>query len=97
MTEAKTIIAQDYFGNKSTFLTVWEGDCLGYTFLAGVDCKNKNELSLFFAPKGKKYYITLNTYFIDVFQKYNYSFSDSLRKDIKKFIVKDLLYKFKNA
>ena len=90
----KTVQAQDYFGNTSTFIICYETSVLHEWFAVGVDTVDMDEVSIFHVTNDgrKDNYRTLDTCFWNVYQKYGYSFEDKFKKEIAK-VLKDVLTK----
>lgn len=91
----KIIHAKDYFGKDTSFIIVYETVCMNYTFAIGLDINKPNEFSFFEVCHYLKdnYYI-LDTGFLDVYKKYNYSIMESFEKKIKELITERLTKKY---
>ena len=86
------VIASDFFGKAKRFIICFETTVLKEEFVIGVDTTNPNEISIFhknISSYGVRY-DCLNTFFYNVFEKYNYSYEGAFKKEIKKWFKKQL-------
>ncbi len=91
----KTVKTKDYFGKEKNFIICFETSVLHETFSVGIDTTKPNEVSFFHVTndKTKDNYTCLSTYFYfyDAYQKYNVSFEDDFKKEIKNYLKKTLV------
>lgn len=95
----KMIVTKDFFRNEKTFAICWETVCMGYTFAVGIDTTEPNEVSIFYVTNNglKDDYEVLDTCFWDVYQKYNFSFEEKVKKEMSKVIKGGLTRRLKSG
>ena len=88
----KIIKTQDFFGANATFEIIWETVCMTCTFAVGIQTDKRNELSIFHVTNmgGADRYTVLDTCFLDIYKKYNYSIEEKVKKEMVKVITKVL-------
>lgn len=85
--EYKRIIdTKDYLGNDSTFSIIWETVFMSCTFAVGIDFNDPDEMSIFYVYHmfEKDHYECLDTLFINVYEKYGYSYIEKIKKEMAK-------------
>ena len=93
----RTIKATDFFNEPADFEIIWETVCMTCTFAVGIQTDKRNELSIFYVTNmgGKDIYTCLNTYFLDIYEKYNLNIEERVKKEMKEVIKKVLTTRVK--
>lgn len=93
----KTIRTEDFFGEPADFEIIWETVCMTCTFAVGIQTDKRNEFSIFHVTSmgGKDVYHILDTGFLDVYYKYNFSVVEKVKKEMKKVIIRVLTARVK--
>ncbi len=88
----KIIKTYDFFGAEATFEILWETVFMTCTFAVGIQTDKRNELSIFHVTNygGSDVYTVLDTCFLNVYKKYNYSIEEKVKKEMAKVITKVL-------
>lgn len=88
----KVIRTKDFFGADADFEIIWETVCMTCTFAVGIQTDKRNELSIFHVTNmgGADRYTVLDTCFLDIYKKYNYSIEEKVKKEMVKVITKVL-------
>ena len=88
----RTIKTEDFFGKLANFEIVWETVCMTCTFAVGIQTDKRNEFSIFHVTNmgGDDIYTILDTGFLDIYKKYNYSVEEKVKKEMKKVIKRVL-------
>ena len=92
----KTIIAEIFF-EPADFEIIWETVCMTCTFAVGIQTDKRNEFSIFYVTNmdGKDIYHILDTGFLDVYYKNNFSVEEKVKEEMKKVITEVLTAKIK--
>jgi hypothetical protein len=95
----RTVITQDFFGRLADFEIVWETVCMTCTFAVGIQTDKRNEFTIFHVTNmGRNdIYTVLDTGFLDVYKKYNYSIEEKVKKEMKKVIKRVLTARAKSG
>ena len=95
----KTIRTKDFFGEPADFEIIWETVCMTFTFAVGIQTDRQNEFSIFRVTNmdGKDIYHTLDTGFLDVYYKYDFSVVEKVKKEMKKVITRVLTTQLKSG
>lgn len=93
----RTIRTEDYFGESADFEIIWETVCMTCTFAVGIQTDKRNEFSIFHVTNmGRNdIYTILDTGFLDIYKKYNFSVEEKVKKEMKKVITKVLTARVK--
>ena len=92
----KTIRAESFF-EPADFEIIWETVCMTCTFAVGIQTDKRNEFSIFYVTNmdGKDIYHILDTGFLDVYYKNNFSVEEKVKEEMKKVITEVLTAKIK--
>ena len=92
----KTIRAEGFF-EPADFEIIWETVCMTCTFAVGIQTDKRNEFSIFYVTNmdGKDIYHILDTGFLDVYYKNNFSVEEKVKEEMKKVITEVLTAKRK--
>lgn len=92
----KTIRAEGFF-EPADFEIIWETVCMTCTFAVGIQTDKRNEFSIFYVTNmdGKDIYHILDTGFLDVYYKNNFSVEEKVKEEMKKVITEVLTAKIK--
>lgn len=92
----KTIRAEGFF-EPADFEIIWETVCMTCTFAVGIQTDKRNEFSIFYVTNmdGKDIYHILDTGFLDVYYKNNFSVEEKVKEEMKKVITEVLIARIK--
>ena len=92
----KTIRAEGFF-EPADFEIIWETVCMTCTFAVGIQTDKRNEFSIFYVTNmdGKDIYHILDTGFLDVYYKNNFSVEEKVKEEMKKVITEVLTVRIK--
>lgn len=92
----KTIRAEGFF-EPADFEIIWETVCMTCTFAVGIQTDKRNEFSIFYVTNmdGKDIYHILDTGFLDVYYKNNFSVEEKVKEEMKKVITEVLTARIK--
>lgn len=92
----KTIRAEGFF-EPADFEIIWETVCMTCTFAVGIQTDKRNEFSIFYVTNmdGKDIYHILDTGFLNVYYKNNFSVEEKVKEEMKKVITEVLTAKIK--
>lgn len=88
----KIIKTNDFFGTPADFAIVWSTVCLTCTFAIGIQLDCPDEFTIFHVTSfhGKDEYTVLDTCFYSIFERYNYSIEEKVKKEMEKVITRVL-------
>lgn len=92
----KTIRTEGFF-EPADFEIIWETVCMTCTFAVGIQTDKRNEFSIFYVTNmdGKDIYHILDTGFLDVYCKNNFSVEEKVKEEMKKVITEVLTARIK--
>ena len=92
----RTIRAEGFF-EPADFEIIWETVCMTCTFAVGIQTDKRNEFSIFYVTNmgGKDIYHILDTGFLDVYYKNNFSVEEKVKEEMKKVITEVLTARVK--
>lgn len=93
----RIIRTEDYFGDPADFAIIWETVCMTCTFAVGFQIDKRNEVSIFHVTSmgGKDIYTCLDTCFLDIYNQYNFSIEEKVKREMKKVITRVLTARLK--
>lgn len=93
----RTVKTRDFFGRPVDFEIVWETVCMTCTFAVGIQTDKRNEFTIFYVTNMGRddIYTVLDTGFLNVYKKYNYSVEEKVKKEMKKVIKRVLMARLK--
>lgn len=97
MVTHKFIRTEDFFGEPADFEIIWMTVCMTCTFAVGIQTDKRNEFTIFHVTNmgGNDIYTVLDTGFLDVYYKYDFSVVEKVKKEMKKVITRVLTARVK--